>query len=64
MKTGTLRGGLGTAVIELINSSDIKDIKVKTFGYNDCFVKHGSVEEIEELNGLKAEKIIKLLKYT
>lgn len=48
----------GTAVIEAINSSNIKDIKVKTFGYNDCFVKHGTVKEIEKINGLDAENIV------
>lgn len=62
MKIGILKGGLGTAVIELINNSDVKDVKVKTFGYNDCFIKHGSIEEIEELNGLSAQKIINTLK--
>ena len=63
MRTGILKGGLGSAVIELINNSDIKDVKVKTFGYNDCFIKHGSVEEIESLIGLNAERIFEKLTY-
>lgn len=58
MKIGILKGGLGLAVIELINNSDIRDVKIKTFGYDDQFIKHGSIEEIEELNGLNANKII------
>lgn len=52
-----LKGGLGTAVIEAVNNSELKDVKVKTFGYDDCFIKHGSVEEIEKENGLDAESI-------
>lgn len=48
-------------MIELINNSDIKDVKVKKFGYNDCFIKHGSVEEIEELNGLSSKIIVENL---
>ena len=54
-----LRGGLGTAVIELVNKSNIENIKVKTYGYNDIFVEHGKVEELEEKYGLTAEKIVK-----
>ena len=54
-----LRGGLGTAIIELINKSNIENVKVKTFGYDDIFVEHGKVEELEEKYGLTAEKIAK-----
>ena len=57
IEDGILKGGLGTAVIEAINNSEIKDVKVKTFGYNDLFVKHGSVEEIEKINDLEKTKI-------
>ena len=52
-----LKGGLGSAVIELLNNSNLKEIKVKTFGYNDIFVEHGTVEQIEDKYGLTAEKI-------
>ncbi len=58
IEDGLLKGGLGTAVIEAINSSDIKDVKVKTFGYDDCFVKHGNVEELEKEYNLDAESIV------
>ena len=57
IEDGILKGGLGTAVIEVINNSDIKDVKVKTFGYNDCFVKHGSVEEIEHQHNIDIKTI-------
>jgi len=59
IEDGLLKGGLGTSVIEAINNSNLVDIKVKTFGYDDCFVKHGSVEEIEKENQLNAESIAK-----
>ncbi len=57
IEDGLLKGGLGTAVIEAVNSSDIKDAKVTTFGYDDCFVKHGSVAEIEKKYKMDAESI-------
>ncbi len=59
IEDGILKGGLGTAVIEAINNSDIRDVKVKTFGYDDCFVKHGMVKEIEKKYKLDAESIAK-----
>ncbi len=59
IEDGILKGGLGTAVIELINNSKLDNIKVKTFGYNDLFVKHGSVDEIEKENKLDAISIVK-----
>lgn len=47
----------GTAVIETVNNSELKYVKVNTFGYDDKFIKHGSIEEIEKENGLNAENI-------
>ena len=57
-----LKGGLGTAIIEAINSGEIENVKVKTFGYDDCFVKHGSTEEIEKKYGLNFDNIVKNIK--
>lgn len=47
----------GTCVLEAINDSKLENIKVKRFGYNNCFVKHGSVEELEKEYGLDVESI-------
>ncbi len=62
IEDGLLKGGLASAVIEAINNSDIKDVKVKTFGYDDCFIKHGDVKDIEKNNNLDAENITKNIK--
>lgn len=51
--------GFGSAVAEVINNSKLESVNVKTFGYDDCFVEHGSVEELERTYGLTKEKIIK-----
>ena len=64
IEDGIINGGLGTAVIEAINNSDLEGIKVKTFGYKDCFVKHGSVEELEEENEISTEKIVLNVDFT
>ena len=54
-----LKGGLGSAVTELINRKVKENIKVKTFGYDDIFVEHGSLNEIENKYNLSKEKISK-----
>jgi len=57
-----LKGGLGSAVIELANKNGLGHIKIETFGYDDIFVEHGKTEELEEKYGLSAKEIIKKLK--
>lgn len=51
----------GQTVINCINNSDLKDIKVKTFGYNDLFVEHGKVDELEKKYKLDVESIMKFI---
>lgn len=43
--------------MEAINDSKLENIKVKRFGYSNCFVKQGSVEELERKYGLNEELI-------
>lgn len=57
MEDNLLKGGLGSAVVEAVNKSDIQDVKIKNFGYDDTFVEHGTVKELEDKYGLSAEKI-------
>ena len=49
VEDGTIINGLGTAVKELIIDEDLQDVKIKSYAYPDCFIKHGKVEELEEL---------------
>lgn len=57
IEDGILHGGLGTSVMEMINESGIEGVHLKCYGYDDVFVKHGSVEELEKLYGLDAKSI-------
>ena len=59
IEDGILNGGLGTSIIELIQKERIEGVEVKEFGYPDRFIKHGKVEEIEEIYGLTEENIAK-----
>lgn len=57
IEDGILRGGLGTSVTELINERRIEGVYMKAYGYDDVFVQHGSVDELEKMNGLDAKNI-------
>lgn len=57
IEDGILKGGLGSSVIELINKFKINNVNIKTYGYDDKFVQHGNVEELEKLNKLDAQSI-------
>lgn len=51
-----LLGGLASNVKELLIDNKI-DVNIKTFGYPNKFIKHGSVENIEKKYGLDTESI-------
>lgn len=61
IEDNTLKGGLGSSVIELVNKSNLQNIKVETFGYDDCFVPHGGTEELEKIYKQDVESIAKQL---
>ena len=62
IEDGTLIGGFGSSIKELIVERKLRNIKVKCFGYLDEFVKHGSPQELEKLYGLDEENIVKYIK--
>lgn len=57
IEDGIIHGGLGTVVIELVNECKIDGAYVKCYGYDDVFVQHGSVDELEKQHGLDAKNI-------
>lgn len=59
MEDGILKGGLYTNVLELINESKIENVKVIPVGYKDCFITHGSVDELEKEMKTDVKSIIK-----
>lgn len=59
MEDGILKGGLYSEVLDIINRNSLKDVKIIPFGYDDCFVTHGSVDELEKRYGTDTENIAK-----
>ena len=58
IEDGLLRGGLATTINELIVKNNITSVHVQNFGYDDKYIKHGSVSEIEHINGLDVDGIV------
>lgn len=48
----------GSRIEEIISEENLRDIRLKKYGYPDEFIKHGSVSEIEKKYGLDAESIV------
>ena len=61
IEDGILNGGLYTAVLDTINKSNLKGIKVIPFGYDDCFISHGSTEELEKKHKMDAQSIADII---
>jgi len=59
IEDGVLRGGLASNIREIIQDNGLKEVGFQGFGYPDEFVKHGSVDQIEEKYGLTEEQIAK-----
>ena len=58
IEDGFIKGGLATTVNELIAKNSIIDVNIKNCGYDDEFVKQGSVQELEQINGLDCNSIV------
>ena len=63
IEDGVIVGGLGSSIKEAIVNKNMQNIKIKSFGYPDKFIEHGSVKELEKKYGLNEENIISYIKY-
>lgn len=62
MEDGILNGGLYTTVLDLVNTSNLENIKIMPVGYNDTFITHGVTEELEKQMKTDADSIAKNIK--
>lgn len=60
IEDGTLKGGLGSAVLEYMADHQLHP-KVTRLGLPDRFMEHGSVKQLHHLAGIDKEAIIKAL---
>lgn len=57
IEDGTIINGLATSIKELIIDEKLKEINIKSYAYPDEYIKHGTVDELEDIYGLSIEKI-------
>ena len=62
IEDGTIINGLATAIKELIVEEKIQVRNVLNFAYPDEFIKHGKVEELEEIYKLDINDIVNTIK--
>ena len=58
IEDGILHSGLATSVSDMIIKNKLKNIDFRCYGYNDKFVKHGSIDELEKANKLDSKSIV------
>jgi 1-deoxy-D-xylulose-5-phosphate synthase len=57
IEDNVLTGGLGSAIMQLINKNELGDVCVKMFGYPDEFIQQGNVDELDNLYGMDYKAI-------
>jgi 1-deoxy-D-xylulose-5-phosphate synthase len=57
IEEGVLDGGFGSAVLEFIETENIKGVRVKRFGLPDRFIEHGKREELFKKYNLTPDAI-------
>lgn len=50
-------GGVGSAILEFLAENRVLDIELKSFEFEDNFIPHGKVNDIEEYLSLNSEKL-------
>ena len=55
-------GGLGEEVRRVISEKRLNCVKIRNFGYNNQFIEHGTVSELEKKYGLDVDSIFSYIK--
>ena len=54
---GVKKGGVASAILEMLNTHKVKDVDVETFEYDDKFIEHGDTKKVEESLGILPSQI-------
>lgn len=61
LEDGVIEGGFGSAIRTFVNENNYP-IKIKSLGVQDAFIEHGTVNELQKINGIDAGAIEEFLK--
>ena len=53
-------GGVGSAILEFIAKHNYKN-SVTILGINDSFIEHGTIDELQKINGIDTNSIKNIL---
>ncbi|WP_418186267.1 1-deoxy-D-xylulose-5-phosphate synthase [Aliarcobacter vitoriensis] len=53
------QAGVASAILEILNQENIKNISIKSFEYEDSFIEHGDTNKVEESLGLLPSQLVK-----
>jgi len=66
VEENVLQGGFGSAVLELLEENDLRDVKIKRIGIPDKFIEHSTQELLRKKYGIDSQGItravLKLIK--
>ena len=60
IEDGIISGGFGTAILEFASQHNYQN-KIVLLGINDTFPKHGTVSQLQHIQGISEEKILETL---
>ncbi len=63
IEDGTILGGLGAKIKELVTEKQMKEKNVKCFAYPDKYIEHGTPKELENKYGMDEESICNYIKF-
>ena len=52
------QGGVGSAILEVLNDERIHNVQVTSFEYEDSFIDHGDTKKVEDFLGLLPEQLV------
>jgi 1-deoxy-D-xylulose-5-phosphate synthase len=58
LENGILNGGMGSAVLEFFAKHNYTNIEVHRIGFEDKFITHGSIKELQKLTGLDVDGVL------
>jgi 1-deoxy-D-xylulose-5-phosphate synthase len=52
------QSGVASAILELLNDENIKNVNITSFEYDDKFIEHGDTKKVEEFIGILPEQLV------
>lgn len=53
------KGGVGSAILEILSQNSVKNVQLVTFEYEDIFISHGNTKLVEESLELLPDQLVK-----